>query len=149
MPSSKEQQEEIRKPSSVINAKKQRKAFLSLLAILWNSAFRCLYLSFSPLLFASLLYPYINILLYHLHLVIYNIDLMSRQNQNQKLQTDGLHPNVALIVGLFCFFKNQYLCLEGFLKPLSGSMSDLLGFTEQRKTVILMVTVYYIKRIKD
>ena len=32
-----------------------RKAFLSLLAILWNSAFRCLYLSFSPLLFASLL----------------------------------------------------------------------------------------------
>ena len=33
-----------------------RKAFLSLLAILWNSAFRCLYLSFSPLLFASLLF---------------------------------------------------------------------------------------------
>ena len=30
--------------------------FLSLLAILWNSAFRCLYLSFSPLLFASLLF---------------------------------------------------------------------------------------------
>ena len=27
-----------------------RKAFLSLLAILWNSAFRCLYLFFSPLL---------------------------------------------------------------------------------------------------
>ena len=27
-----------------------RKAFLSLLAILWNLAFRCLYLSFSPLL---------------------------------------------------------------------------------------------------
>ena len=27
-----------------------RKAFLCLLAILWNSAFRCLYLSFSPLL---------------------------------------------------------------------------------------------------
>ena len=31
-----------------------RKAFLSLLVILWNSAFRCLYLSFSPLLFTSL-----------------------------------------------------------------------------------------------
>ena len=30
--------------------------FLSLLAILWNSAFRCLYLSFSPFLFASLLF---------------------------------------------------------------------------------------------
>ena len=29
--------------------------FLSLLAILWNSAFRCLCLFFSPLLFASLL----------------------------------------------------------------------------------------------
>src|SRR5574340_713546 len=33
-----------------------RKAFLSLLAILWNSAFRCLYLSFSPLVFASVLF---------------------------------------------------------------------------------------------
>ena len=33
-----------------------RKAFLSLLAILWNSAFRWVYLSFSPLSFASLLF---------------------------------------------------------------------------------------------
>ena len=33
-----------------------KKAFLSLLAILWNSAFRCLYLSFYSLLFASLLF---------------------------------------------------------------------------------------------
>ena len=33
-----------------------RKAVLSLLASLWNSAFRCLYLSFSPLLFPSLLF---------------------------------------------------------------------------------------------
>ena len=33
-----------------------KKAFLSLLAILWNSAFRCLYLSFSPLLFTCLLF---------------------------------------------------------------------------------------------
>ena len=34
-----------------------RKAFFSLLAILWNSTFRCLYLSFSPLPLASLLLP--------------------------------------------------------------------------------------------
>ena len=33
-----------------------RKAFLSLLAILWNSAFKWVYLSFSPLLIASLLF---------------------------------------------------------------------------------------------
>ena len=33
-----------------------KKAFLSLLAILWNSAFRCFYLSFSPWLFTSLLF---------------------------------------------------------------------------------------------
>ena len=33
-----------------------RKAVLSLLAILWNSAFKWAYLSFSPLLFASLLF---------------------------------------------------------------------------------------------
>ena len=35
---------------------KLRKAVLSLLAILWNSAFRWEYLSFSPLLFTSLLF---------------------------------------------------------------------------------------------
>jgi len=33
-----------------------RTAFLSLLAILWNSSFRWVYLSFSPLLFAFLLF---------------------------------------------------------------------------------------------
>ena len=33
-----------------------RNAFLSLLAILWNSAFKWEYLSFSPLFFASLLF---------------------------------------------------------------------------------------------
>ena len=33
-----------------------RKALLSLLAILWNSAFKWVYLSFSPLLFTSLLF---------------------------------------------------------------------------------------------
>ena len=33
-----------------------RKAFLSLLAVLWNSAFRWVYLSFSPLLFTSFLF---------------------------------------------------------------------------------------------
>ena len=33
-----------------------RKAFLSLLTTHWNSAFRCLYLSFSPLPFTSLLF---------------------------------------------------------------------------------------------
>ena len=36
-----------------------RKAFLSLLAILCNSAFKWVYLSFSPLLLASLLFSYI------------------------------------------------------------------------------------------
>ena len=34
-----------------------RKAFLPHLAILWNSAFKWIYLSFSPLPFASLLFP--------------------------------------------------------------------------------------------
>ena len=33
-----------------------RKAFLSLLAVLWNSAFKCIYLSFSPFPFTSLLF---------------------------------------------------------------------------------------------
>ena len=43
-------------PSNISLHWSLRKAFLSLLAILWKPAFRCLYLSFSPLLFASLLF---------------------------------------------------------------------------------------------
>ena len=42
--------------SSISSHWSLKKAFLSLLAILWNSAFRCLYLSFPPLLFSSLLF---------------------------------------------------------------------------------------------
>ena len=42
--------------SSISSHWSLRKAFLPLLAILWNSAFRCLYLPFSPLLFTSLLF---------------------------------------------------------------------------------------------
>ena len=42
-------------PSSTSLQCSLKEAFLSLLAILWNSAFRWVYLSFSPLLFASLL----------------------------------------------------------------------------------------------
>ena len=41
---------------SSISLRWLRKGFLSLLAILWNSAFKWIYLSFSPLLFASLLF---------------------------------------------------------------------------------------------
>ena len=42
--------------SSISLHRSLRKAFLSLLAILWNSAFKWEYVSFSPLLFASLLF---------------------------------------------------------------------------------------------
>ena len=42
--------------SSISLYRSLRKAFLSLLAILWYSVFICLYLSFSPLLFTSLLF---------------------------------------------------------------------------------------------
>ena len=43
-----------------------RKSFLSVLAILWNSAFKWVYLSFSPLPLASLLFSaiYINMIIY-------------------------------------------------------------------------------------
>ena len=40
--------------SSIIKHCSLKKAFLSLLAILWNSEFNVMYLSLSPLLFASL-----------------------------------------------------------------------------------------------
>ena len=42
--------------SSIFFALITEESFLSLLAILWNSAFRCLYLSFSPLPFTSPLF---------------------------------------------------------------------------------------------
>ena len=42
--------------SSISSHWSLRKAFLSLLALLWNSAFKWVYLSFSPLPFASLLF---------------------------------------------------------------------------------------------
>ena len=42
--------------SSLCLQRSLRKAFLSLLAIVWNSAFRCVYLSFSPLPFTSLIF---------------------------------------------------------------------------------------------
>ena len=42
--------------SSISLDRSLRKAFLSLLGVLWNSAFRCLNLSLSPLLFVSLLF---------------------------------------------------------------------------------------------
>src|SRR5574342_327340 len=44
--------------------------FVSLLAILWNSAFRCLYFSFSPLLFAWLPLGNRNIGIIFLHFIM-------------------------------------------------------------------------------
>ena len=53
-----------------------RKAYLSLLAILWNSAFRCLYLSFSPFPFVSLLF---SANYYRKHFVLNrNVNILSR-----------------------------------------------------------------------
>ena len=48
-----------------------RKAFLPLLAILWNSAFKWAYLSFSPLLFTSLLFTAICKASSHSHFVFW------------------------------------------------------------------------------
>ena len=58
-----------------------RKAFLSLLASLWNSAFKWVYLSFSPLLFASLLFSAIckassNSYFYFLHFFLLGMVLI-------------------------------------------------------------------------
>ena len=48
----------LREPRILVYSRDSTTTFhLSLLAVLWNSAFRCLYLSLSPLLFTSLLFP--------------------------------------------------------------------------------------------
>ena len=65
--------------------------FKSLLAILWNSAFRCEYLSFSPLLFASLLFSQLP----------YNpeIPLLGIHTEETRIERDMCIP--VFIVALF------------------------------------------------
>ena len=46
-------------------------AFLSLLAILWNSAFRWVYLFFSPLPFASFFYFYFFGIIFFFNLILF------------------------------------------------------------------------------
>ena len=74
-----------------------RKAVLSLLAILWNSAFRCLYLSFSPLLFASLLFTAICKASSDSHVALspYPVSFSS-------CYFSSLTPHVCLYLLLFC-----------------------------------------------
>ena len=66
----------------------------SLLAILWNSAFRCSYLSFSPLLFASLLFTAICKALLDSHaLVIANTLSNNTREDYTWTSPDAQHQN--------------------------------------------------------
>ena len=70
-----------------------RKAFLSLLVILWNSAFKWVYLSFSPLLFASLLFTAICKVVTGLEKVSFHSNSKERQCQRMlKLPHNCTHP---------------------------------------------------------
>ena len=79
-----------------------RKAFLSLLAILWNFAFRWVYLSFSPLPFTSLLFSAIC-----------------------KASSDNhfafLHFSLGMVL-----ITTSYTVLQTFVHSSSGTLSDLI-----------------------
>ena len=84
-----------------------RKAYLSLLAILWNSAFKCVYLSFSPLPFVSLLF---SANYYRKHFVLSrNVNILSRnvtllpqimREWKDFLKVDQRQPRLVWRIGL-------------------------------------------------
>ena len=91
-----------------------RKAFLSLLAILWNSAFNWVYLSFSPLLFTSLLFSTIYkassdnhfsfFTLFFLAMVLITASCTMSQtsiHSSQALCLSGLIPWISLSLKLY------------------------------------------------
>ena len=84
-----------------------RKAFLCLLAILWNFAFKWIYLSFSPLLFASLLFSVICKASSDNHFAFLHFFSWGWSWSLSPVQchsTDGHHQVVNTEVGLIIFF---------------------------------------------
>ena len=92
--------------SSISLHRSLRKAFSSLLAILWNSAFKWVYLSFSPLLFASLLFTAICKASSDCHLRLWSSYSEASpliDNKNIKLNEIFLIPKRMYLIG------NHYL----------------------------------------
>ena len=96
------------------------KAFLSLLAILWNSAFKWVYLSFSPLLFTSLLYTAIYkassdshfAFLHFFFLGMVFIPVSCTMSRNSVHSSSGSLSDLALVYT----FTKKYLLIKIYLK---------------------------------
>ena len=130
-----------------------RKAFLSLLSILWNSAFKWVYLSFSPLLFTSLLFIAIFkatsdnhvafLYFFFLGMVLILISCTMSQNSIHDILRTGLKKNFNNLVSSWwifnliffsyvCalhYFSSVWLCVtHGLQSPALLS----LGFSRQK-----------------
>ena len=112
-------------------------AFLSLLAILWNSAFRWVYLSFSPLLFASL---HFNLLIPKMS--VFSLSCLATSNLPWFMdltfqfpmqyyflqhQTLLLPPDTSTLSICFCFGPAASFFLELLVISLLRKPSDLGG----------------------
>ena len=84
---------------------------ISLLAILWNSAFRCLYLSFSPFLFTSLLFTAICKAFSDSHFAFYSIEPCFYHQS---------HPQLGVVL----LWLHPFI-LSGVISPLISS--SILG----------------------
>ena len=119
-----------------------RKAFLSLLGILSNSAFRCLYLSFSPLLFASLLFTaickaspdshfaFLHFFSVGMGLISYDQWLIQQKQNNCRNANSPSHEAAATLTVLRAAWQPVYLRLVEKIKqekrlPPSCSPADL------------------------
>ena len=95
-----------------------RKAFLSLLAILWNSAFKWVYLSFAPLPFASLLFIAVCKASSDNHFAFLHFFSLG----------DGLHEPPSIVLQALCLSSDliPWICLS---LPLYSCKGFDLGHT--------------------
>ena len=77
-----------------------KEGFLSLLAILWHSAFKWVYLSFSPLLFASLLFTAICKTSSDNHFALLHFFFLGTLLVNAPIQSYELHSIVLQVLCL-------------------------------------------------
>ena len=112
-----------------------RKAFLSLLAILWNSAFRWLYLFFSPLPLASLLFLAMcksssdNHFAF-LHFFFLGMVLITASCTVSQTSTHSSSGTVYQIQSLESVCHVHYIILRDLIKVIPEWSSDFLYFVQ-------------------
>ena len=109
-----------------------RKAFLSLLAILWNSAFKWVYLSFSPLPLASLLFSVIYTassdnhfaFLHFFFLAMVLITASCIMSQTSIRSSSGTLSIRSNPLNLFVISTIYFLCTKAKKMPINNPTKD-------------------------